>query len=185
MQTKELLRSRLSAARREHSEPDRARAGELIADHGVALCRAESTVAAYASFGTEPPTRALLDRLHAASIRVLLPVVAGDDLDWAVYDGWDALDGGARRAPEPLGPRLGADAVAGADVVFVPALAVDGSGHRLGRGLGFYDRALRLVDPARVVAVVYDDEILDDLPVEAHDQPVGRVVTPSGCRSVG
>jgi 5-formyltetrahydrofolate cyclo-ligase len=66
-------------------------------------------------------------------------------------------------------------------VVVVPALAVARDGARLGRGGGYYDRALQHVRAdAVLVALVFDDELLDELPVEAHDQPVSAVVTPSG-----
>jgi 5-formyltetrahydrofolate cyclo-ligase len=80
-----------------------------------------------------------------------------------------------------VGPRLGAAAVGTADVVIVPALAVSRDGQRLGRGGGYYDRALLLARPdAVVVAVVFDEELVDELPTEAHDRRVAVVVTPSG-----
>jgi 5-formyltetrahydrofolate cyclo-ligase len=82
---------------------------------------------------------------------------------------------------EPVGPRLGPTAIGAADVVVVPALAVDRSGVRLGRGGGYYDRALRYVRPgATLVAAVFDDELFDALPAEPHDHLVTAVVTPSG-----
>ena len=71
---------------------------------------------------------------------------------------------------EPQEPWLAAEAVADATAVLVPALAVDRAGARLGRGAGYYDRALALADPAaRLVAVVRDDELVDEIPAEAHD----------------
>ena len=82
---------------------------------------------------------------------------------------------------EPVGPRLGPTAIGTAEAVVVPAMAVDRSGVRLGRGGGFYDRALLHARPgALLVALVHDDEFLDELPVAAHDRRVGVVVTPSG-----
>ena len=71
------------------------------------------------------------------------------------------------------------------DVVILPALAVDRSGQRLGKGLGFYDRALAGVrrhdakGPLRI-ALLFDDEVIDDAHAEAHDAPVDIVITPSG-----
>jgi 5-formyltetrahydrofolate cyclo-ligase len=63
----------------------------------------------------------------------------------------------------------------------VPAVAVDRQGTRLGRGGGSYDRALARVRPGvLVVAALYDGELVDRLPVQAHDRPVGAVVTPGG-----
>ena len=68
-----------------------------------------------------------------------------------------------------------------AAVVFVPALAVDRAGTRLGRGAGFYDRTLPLAGPAaRLVAVVRDDELVDELPAEPHDVPMTHALTPRG-----
>ena len=71
---------------------------------------------------------------------------------------------------EPVGPRLAATALGTAEVVVVPAVAVARDGVRLGRGGGWYDRALRHARPgARVVALVFDDELVDTLRAEAHD----------------
>jgi 5-formyltetrahydrofolate cyclo-ligase len=121
----------------------------------------------------------LLDALRAAGVRVLLPVVTGERLDWATYDGEGALAEGPLGLAEPSGHRLGSDALAAADVVLVPALAVDRSGHRLGRGRGYYDRALAAVS-VPVIAVVFDDDVIDDVPVEAHDRDVDGWLSPSG-----
>ncbi|TFV62656.1 5-formyltetrahydrofolate cyclo-ligase, partial [Blastococcus sp. CT_GayMR20] len=75
----------------------------------------------------------------------------------------------------------GPTAIADADAVVVPALAVDHFGFRLGRGGGYYDRALVHARPdAVLVTVVFDEERFAELPREAHDRPVGAVVTPSG-----
>jgi 5-formyltetrahydrofolate cyclo-ligase len=66
-------------------------------------------------------------------------------------------------------------------VVVVPALAVDRRGVRLGRGGGYYDRALvHARADAVLVALVFDDELVDELPAEEHDRLVTAVVTPSG-----
>jgi 5-formyltetrahydrofolate cyclo-ligase len=154
------------------------------------------TVCAYASFGTEPDTTELLNSLAAQGIRVLLPVLLPDaDLDWAVYDGRFAS--GRLGLREPVGDRLGTDAICAADVVLVPALAVSSAGYRLGRGGGSYDRALaRLTvrkdrptqpstppaaQPQRpwVCALVYDHELDAEFPVDPHDQPVDAACTPS------
>jgi 5-formyltetrahydrofolate cyclo-ligase len=117
---------------------------------------------------------------------VLLPVLLGDGhLDWAVDDGviprGSGLDG-----PEPTGALLGLEGVGQAQVVIVPALAVDTLGNRLGQGAGFYDRTLRMIDATvPVFALLYEGEVLDaaiePLPVEPHDVPVDAVVTPHRC----
>ena len=107
----------------------------------------------------------------------LLPVLLeDDDLDWARYDG--ELAPGRRGLLEPVGPRLGLDAIAACDLVLVPALLVDRRGNRLGKGGGSYDRALARAT-GLTVALLADDELVDEpLPHDAHDVPVRAVATP-------
>ena len=74
---------------------------------------------------------------------------------------------------EPAGPRLGLDAIATADVVLVPGLAVSATGLRLGRGGGCYDRALGRVPVGTFTCVLLnDEEVGRAVPVEPHDRPV-------------
>ncbi|MFF1509238.1 5-formyltetrahydrofolate cyclo-ligase [Streptomyces sp. NPDC058326] len=187
MSEKTLLRSRLLGARAALDAATLTWTAESLAGHGVELpeLAEASTVAAYVSVGREPGTRALLDALHARGVQVLLPVLLPDnDLDWAVYEGPERLAKARRGLLEPMGPRLGPDAVCAADAVLLPGLAVDGRGMRLGRGGGSYDRVLaRLArarkDPALVV-LLYADEVVARVPEEPHDHPVHAVVTPEG-----
>ena len=80
---------------------------------------------------------------------------------------------------EPGEPPRGVDAVARADVVLVPALAVDAAGRRLGRGGGSYDRALARVGPlVPLIALIYDDELVEQVPAEGHDVPVRATARP-------
>lgn len=139
-------------------------------------------LAAYVSIGTEPGTGPLLEHLRATGVMVLLPVVAADgSLDWALDEGAGRRRPGRYGLAEPAGPRLGPARIASADLVVVPALAVDVAGNRLGRGGGGYDRALALVPPGTpVLAVVYAEEVLAAVPVEPHDRPVSGALTPGG-----
>ncbi|MFF0476790.1 5-formyltetrahydrofolate cyclo-ligase [Streptomyces sp. NPDC004284] len=187
MSEKTALRSRLLAARAALTPESLTDTAESLARRGMELAElaGADTVAAYVSVGREPGTRALLDALHARGVRVLLPVLLPDnDLDWAAYEGAERLAKAGRGLLEPVGPRLGPEAVCAADAVLLPGLAVDGRGMRLGRGGGSYDRVLaRLaragVDPALVV-LLYADEVVARVPEEPHDHPVHAVVTPEG-----
>jgi 5-formyltetrahydrofolate cyclo-ligase len=154
------------------------------------LARAR-TVAAYVSVGSEPGTLALLDALRTRDVHVLLPALLPDnDLDWGAYAGADSLariqHGGKMALFEPVGERFGPDAVTAADVVLLPGLAVDARGMRLGRGGGSYDRVLARLERAgahpALVVLLYDSEVVERVPEEAHDRPVHAVVTPSGVR---
>lgn len=178
------LRDQLTTARRRLSVAElgvysRGLAGHLLKAPEV---RRAATVAAYVSIGCEPGTSWLLDGLHTTGVRVLLPVLLPDgDLDWATYAGSTSLAAARLGLLEPTGHRLGVDAIAGADAVLVPGLAVSSTGMRLGRGGGSYDRALARVPVGTFTCVLlYDDETDREVPTEPHDRVVGAVATPSG-----
>lgn len=178
------LRDRLLTTRRRLSLAEAAEQSASIAAHLLAApeVRRAATVAAYVSTPSEPGTGLLLDELQAQGKRILLPVVLPDlDLDWAPYTGSRALVPARRGLLEPVAARLGPEAIATADVVLCPGLAVDSSGMRLGQGGGCYDRALaRVPRGAFVCAVLYDGEVVDALPADEHDRPVSAAVTPAG-----
>jgi len=179
---KAALRSRLLAARAELTAEQRAAAARAIRD--ALLERPEvqmaGTIAAYYSVGTEPDTRGLLFALWKRGSYVLLPLLRPDgDLDWASYEGPESLVPGPRGLLEPGEPPRGPGAVARADVVLAPALAVDPAGNRLGRGGGSYDRALARVGPlVPLIALVYDAELVERVPAEPHDVKVRAAVSP-------
>ncbi|MCZ7414770.1 5-formyltetrahydrofolate cyclo-ligase [Streptomyces sp. WMMC897] len=184
---KQALRRTLLARRRALSEEDAARAAAVLAGRALSLpeLAGAGTVAAYVSIGAEPGTRELLDGLRARGVRVLLPVLLPDnDLDWAEYAGPGSLRRAGRGLWEPTGRPLGPEAVTGADAVLLPGLAVDRGGLRLGRGGGSYDRVLARLAAAgarpALVVLLYDHELLPEVPAEPHDRPVHAAVTPSG-----
>lgn len=179
---KGVLRRRLVAARTAMSSSSRTEAGRLIRDHVLEMpeVAGAGTIAAYYSVGTEPDTRGLLFALWKRGSYVVLPVLLPDgDLDWASYEGPDSLSPGPRGLLQPAEPVRGPGTIARADVVLVPALAVDRSGQRLGRGGGSYDRALARVGPqVPTIALLYDSELLPRVPAVEHDQPVRAVARP-------
>ena len=179
-----MLRDRLLAARRQLTAAGRAGAGRDIRDAVLSLPETQmaGTVAAYYSIGSEPETHGLLFALWKRGSYVLLPILLPDgDLDWASYEGPDSLRPGPRYLTESAEPPRGVGAVSSADLVLVPALAVDHSGVRLGRGGGSYDRALaRVGTPVPTVALLYDSEFVTHVPSGAHDQRVRLIARPAG-----
>jgi 5-formyltetrahydrofolate cyclo-ligase len=175
-------RAQMLGARSRLSAEERTTAGRGIRDAVLSMAEMQmaGTVAIYYSVGTEPDTRGLVYGLWKRGTYVLLPVLREDgELDWASYEGPDSLVPGPRGLLEPGEAPRGVEAVARADAVLVPALAVDRAGNRLGRGGGSYDRALARVGPLiPLIALLYDDELVDRVPVEGHDVPVRAVVRP-------
>lgn len=186
---KDLLRRAILAERDKRTPRELERAAhdfaQVVGD--LAAVRGGAVVAAYAARAAEPGTTPLLDRLAGRGIKVLLPVLGtGLARQWAWLTDTTELEVRAPgRPPEPPGPGMPADALAEADVVVVPALAVDSTGHRLGHGGGWYDRVLQHVRAGvPVIAMVYPEEVYDaasrPLPVEPHDRPVDGWVTTGG-----
>lgn len=187
------LRRTLRARRREiAASRDRDADGERLAEHARTLIGrhffaiaktwragrdddAEPvTITLYEPLPVEPDVTAMLHTAYTSGIRILVPITLPDlDLDWA------------RWTPDGLGEPLGKDAIATADVVFTPGLAVDAVGTRLGQGGGCYDKALpRAARTAPVVCILHPGEDGTDplLPREAHDVPVDAVLTAEGVR---
>lgn len=185
--SKAALRDQLLAARRRVADDVRAGEARLLCERLKSLetvVTSGSTVCAYVPVGAEPGSIEMVNTLLQRSGRVLLPVArtTADNtplpLRWGEYRP-GTLTSGRWGLLEPPEPWLPASAIAEASTVLVPALAVDRSGVRLGRGRGFYDRSLGGREPrARLIAVVRDAELVDELPAEPHDVPMTDALTP-------
>ncbi|MEN9713954.1 MAG: hypothetical protein RLZZ164_618 [Actinomycetota bacterium] len=134
------------------------------------------TVAAYFPIQFEPNIRGFLDWALHNDIKLMLPSVSGSDLHWVYFDG--KTEFGQLGFEEATGKPA---KLTEADLIFVPALAVDLIGNRLGKGKGYYDRSLAAVFAGRkrpkVVAVVFENEVLLSVPAEPHDHPIDGVIT--------
>lgn len=139
------------------------------------------SMSCFLSTTTEPGTREFVDAAVARGIRVLLPVTRTDGLlDWTVATPDGDITEGLFGLPEPVGELLGPIAVNDVDLLVIPAASVDRSGMRLGWGRGYFDKTLGSMERCPpVYAVVYDSEVVDDVPRDVHDQPVSGVVTPT------
>ncbi len=186
------LRRLMRARRRARSSSEQGRLAEGLL--GQARRRPElagaTVVTGYVALPGEPDLGLVLAWLAENGARVLLPVVTvADDgspaLAWADAD--DGLAPGAStptgaRILEPQGLRLRDPGRV--DVVFLPGLAVDHRGRRLGQGAGYYDRTVQRLgwygpDGPRIVAVVHDDEVVEQVPAEAFDTRAHAILTPT------
>ena len=175
------LRRRILTSRAVLNGGHRNAAGQRLRDAILELpqCQMAGTVAAYYSVGTEPPTHSLVYALWKRGTYVLLPRVRSDGtLDWASYEGPDSLAQAGHGLLEPTA--AGGRLITSADLIVVPALAADRRGNRLGRGRGFYDRALARVGPLiPTIALLYDGELLDEVPAGPLDHPVRMAAQPT------
>ncbi|TDP95626.1 5-formyltetrahydrofolate cyclo-ligase [Leucobacter luti] len=140
-------------------------------------------VSCYLPTATEPDPRAFLSWALAHGVEVLLPISLPDQaLAWALHSAVPPIPG-RHGILEPAGERLPVTAASTADLLLIPACAVDETGTRLGWGLGYFDRALAALDPLPpVYAVVFEADVFAELPRDPHDVPVTGTVTPASIR---
>ena len=163
------------AARDAAADGIRVQLDELVAQVGA------RSISCFLSIPTEPGTRAFVAGAVARGIRVLLPITRADGLlDWSVATPDGDIGEGMFGLPEPIGEVLGPIAVNDVDLLVIPAAAVDRTGMRLGWGRGYFDKTIGSMERCPpVYAVVYDSEVLDEVPSDRLDQPVTGVVTPT------
>ena len=135
------------------------------------------TIMAYYSLPDEVNTHALIDELVAEGKTVLLPKVTGDDtMELRRYTGRADLQEGAYHILEPVCEPF--TDLAAIDLILIPGLAFDAAGHRLGRVRGYYDRFLHSKNRPYCVkiGVCFDFQKVDEVPVDAHDIAMDKVV---------
>jgi 5-formyltetrahydrofolate cyclo-ligase len=178
--SKDTVREQSILARSARSSAEISAAGIAIAKHDwEALCPGQF-VSCYVSMATEPPTDELRTKLLALGKDVALPIMKpGNSLAWG-FDGTELVKnryGIFEPAPAEID-------FTNASAILIPALRVGRDGSRLGRGAGYYDRALSdlpthaMGGPIRI-CLVFDNEVDDSVPSEAHDAPIDLIVTPS------
>jgi len=180
---KRALRAELRERRRITTPKARQAADTAITGHLIELATrlGSASIAAYLSTADEPGTRDFLTWACEHDISVLLPISREDGLlDWAPYDGQDE-DEDLLGMPTPTSELLGPIAINEVDLILVPAASVDRTGMRMGWGRGYFDKTLGSMQTCPpVYAVIFDDELVENVPSERHDQAVDGVVTPSG-----
>lgn len=175
---KTALRARLRALRRRLAQaaPDAgARAAELL---DIARLPAFASFSGYAPMGSEIDPAPLMARLAETGAGPCLPVAVSREapLEFRLWDPREGLEPDAFGIPAPP---LWADVVL-PDLVVAPLLAFDRRGMRLGQGAGHYDRTLanlRAEKPVFVLGLAYSGQEVDEVPAEAHDEPLDAILT--------
>ena len=180
---KKATRRRVLALRDVLSPESRQRKSVAIIERLLALAAFADagTIAAYASFATEFDTEDFLKQVLARNKRLVLPRVdrTSKRIQFHFVTDVDrSLTPGAWGIREPDPAQCGGAETGDIDFVLVPGVAFTPDCARLGYGGGFYDAVIgeTRADAAKVAAA-FDVQIIDALPVEAHDQRVDLVVT--------
>ncbi|MFV8395919.1 5-formyltetrahydrofolate cyclo-ligase [Corynebacterium hindlerae] len=149
------------------------RIAEFLTQHGY------TSVAAYMPTRTEPGGEDLVSFLLSVGVSVIIPVAHEDfSMSWHEVTPHTTFRKGAFGISEPVGSPLPGSPLTQVDVIFVPALAADAAGYRLGKGGGYYDRALEAVAHPVTAALVFSHELLPHVPREPHDALTHAIITP-------
>lgn len=168
-------RVRARERRRAIPAEERRAKSDRIREAALRVVAGARVVGAYVSVHSEVDTRGLLAALLARGQRVVVPVVTPPEtMRYAELASLDALAPGAHGIPEPREPRAFVDEV---DAILVPGLLFTPDGHRLGNGGGYFDRLLRGMPRATRIGLAYEEQVVDALPLEAHDELMDHVVT--------
>ena len=154
---------------------------------------AAHTLLLYYSLPDEVNTHEWIDELVAEGKRVLLPVVVNDkDMVIREYTGKHDLAEGSFHIMEPIGKLFPVEKYPEIEVAIIPGMSFDDTGHRLGRGKGYYDRFLtklrgmegnhcerKVADGTEVykIGICFGFQKLQEIPFENHDILVDEVTT--------
>lgn len=168
---RETIRDRLAALSDDRRAEETRRIMERL--RRLPAFRDADTILVYVSVDDEVPTRELIADLLEQGREVCVPRVVGPSLDAVPIESLDDLTPGKYGVPEPEGgrpfdPRL-------IELAIVPGLAFDHEANRLGRGGGHFDAFLAEFHPP-AVALAFECQVVDGVPVEDHDEPVDLVV---------
>ena len=167
---------------KQQKEGERRRSSEAIRRKVFRLTafRRAKTVCCYVGLPYEVQTWRMIEEMLSRGRRVVVPVVQPRTkrlLLSEVHDPATELAPGAFGVREPVRSAHRPIPARSLDLVLVPGLAFDRHGHRLGHGHGYFDRFLaRLPKTVRTVGLAFRFQLLDRLPVSAHDHAVQTVL---------
>jgi 5-formyltetrahydrofolate cyclo-ligase len=137
------------------------------------------SVVLYSPTGKEVGTEEIRDHSLKKGKRLFYPRLGNNErLDLVQVESVQELRRGRYGILEPVGGRLMTDKDQEHLVVFVPGVAFDVQGNRLGKGGGWYDRVLeRLGDKVSIIGLAYEFQLVEELPVERWDRKMHHVIT--------
>ena len=134
----------------------------------------------FIGFGEEVLTSDFLRSLLQEGRRIAVPTgrAPGGEPSFSEIRSWEELTPNSMGILEPKFEALRLLPAATIPLFFVPGLAFDITGSRIGYGLGFYDRALAGVSGrSLLVGLSFDLQVVDFVPLAAHDRPMDMIVT--------
>ncbi len=181
---KRAIREAAHEARR--AQPDKDDVSRRITDRvaGLAEYQRASCVMWYVDVRAEVRTRHALPAALASGKKTVIPYCVDGELELFHLESIDELEEGMYRILEPRAElrevsekRVGVEEL---DLILVPGVAFDARGGRTGHGKGYYDKLLENAKPETpLVALAFDCQMFDEIPMQDHDIYMDKVVTES------
>ena len=174
---KEILSKRLALSGEERRLRSRALQTRLF---NREVFRKAKTVQIYVSFDHEVETREMIERALEIGKKVVVPYLKeglGEIGLSELRDLKKELQKNRNGFEEPFGPYIRPADPNQVELWIVPGVAFDLSGNRLGYGKGFYDRLLSSSGKGILTGIAFDLQLIDMLPVEAHDVRMNQIIT--------
>ena len=178
MQDKGFFRAKALAARDALSASQRAAASMKITQQVMDMAGdlPQGPISLFWPIRSEVDTKPLMSLLQKAGFLIALPRMEGSSLEFRLWDGTVPLVSGAFSLSEPsLDSPLSRPVT-----MLIPLAAFDRSGHRIGYGKGFYDRAIAALNPRRKIGLAFSVQEIAAVPFEAHDEKLDGIITENG-----
>jgi 5-formyltetrahydrofolate cyclo-ligase len=138
-----------------------------------------SNIVFYVSYDNEVYTHEMIKECITNKKNVVVPMCDKEErcLILSKLDSWDDLETGSYGILEPRKDKVKEFLIDKVDLIIVPGLGFDKSGHRIGHGKGYYDGLLKNSRNALHIGLAFESQIIKKIPIEVHDLPVHIIVT--------
>ncbi len=182
---KKELRKEILSRRSEIDPPMRATKSKQIVETMLMtpFYQTANYIFSFVPFGDEPQIKELLSIAIQDGKKVAIPKTIPQSREMIPYlfSGWEELQEGPYGILEPNPDRAIKADIALIDLVFMPGVAFDRMGGRLGYGGGYYDRFLSKLSPCpKLAALCFDEQVIEEVPMDEHDHRVDILVTDRG-----
>ncbi|RLF27428.1 MAG: 5-formyltetrahydrofolate cyclo-ligase [Thermoplasmata archaeon] len=178
---KEHLRRKIKNIRLQISEKEVLRKSHEIKKKLFSLreFKRASSILFYVSYNNEVCTHDMIRECLSSEKSIVVPLISRKNkkMFLSKLNSWDELEPGEYSILQPCREYVSEVSVNDVDIIIVPGIVFDEKGHRIGHGLGYYDRLLSDSKNALHIGLAFEFQIVDRIPVEKHDVAVDKIVT--------
>jgi len=178
---KERLRKELTRIRNNLSELEVLEKSKRIKKRLFAIdeFKEATTILFYISYDNEVFTHGMIKECMSMEKKAIVPksITKDNTLILSELVDWNDLEIGSYNILEPKSKSIKEVSINLIDLIVVPGVGFDESGHRIGHGKGYYDDLLKNSKKASHIGLAFEFQIVDKIPAERHDFPVDKIVT--------